>query len=162
MDFSEGRRKKIMMLDEFLSLLDHVTPRGSRYMATCAAHPDRSPSLQVTPGDTAISLKCWAGCSLMEICQSLGIDQRDLFFDALDPDPHKRRAAAQQRDRQRQQQATTARKQGRRIDALKTAEYHIRSRRELDIREWDDQQLDNELNVLADAYALLASEERDG
>jgi hypothetical protein len=98
----------------------------------------------------------------MDICQSLGIDQADLFYDALDTDPQRRREAAQQRDRLRQERDDAARRQGRRIDALREADFFVRSRRGMDISGWSDQKLDDELNVLADAYFLLASEERDG
>jgi hypothetical protein len=149
-------------LDSFLAQLENATPRGTRHVASCPAHDDRTPSLQVTPGDKAILLKCWSGCCLEEICASIGIRPADLFYDALDANPQKRQAAAQQRDRQRQQQAALARTQGRRIDALKAADFHIRSRVGLDISGWSDQQLDDELAVLASAYALLESEERDG
>ena len=104
---------------EILGRLDNVTPRGSRYIATCPAHADRSPSLQVTPGERAILVKCWSGCRLEEICASLGINQQDLFFDALDPDPQRRRAAALQRDRQRHRREQHAEQQGTLIDALR-------------------------------------------
>ena len=151
-----------MRLAEILPRLENVTPRGSRYLATCPAHADRSPSLQITEGDTALLVKCWAGCSLLEICGSLGIDQRDLFYDAGNPDPAQRRDAARQREERRKQRAVVAQRQGRRLDALRAADDHIRSRHGLDISRWSDQKLDQELNLLVDAYALLASEERDG
>jgi hypothetical protein len=152
-----------MTLDELLPRLDNVRPRANgRYSARCPAHADTNPSLQVTAGDNAVLLRCWSGCSLKEICDGLGINQQNLFYDACDPDPHKRREAAQRRDRERQQQEAAARKQGRRIDALRAADYHIRSRHGLDISGWSNQKLDDELNLLADAFALLASEECDG
>jgi hypothetical protein len=151
-----------MTRESFLALLDNVMPRGSRDIAKCPAHADRLPSLQITAGDKGLLLKCWAGCSLGEICASLGISQQALFYDALDANPQKRKAAAQERERRRQQQAALARTQGRHIDALRAADYHIRSRAGLDISGWSDQKLDAELTVLADAYALLESEERDG
>jgi hypothetical protein len=147
-----------MTLDDLLSRLDNVTPRGSRYMATCKAHPDRSPSLQVTPGDKGVLLKCWAGCSLIDICKSLGIEQRDLFLDALDANPSRRRAAAQQRDRQRKQREQHADQQGTLIDALREADYFVQSRRGIDISTWIHERLNDELNSLADADRLLESE----
>ena len=151
-----------MILDALLPMLDAVQQRSNgRWSARCPAHDDRTPSLQVTSGDKAILLKCWSGCRLEDICLALGIEQRDLFFDQCDATPQQRQAAARQRDRQRQQQATRARKQGRRTDALREADYHIRSRHGLDISGWSNQKLHDELTVLADAYALLASEECD-
>lgn len=152
-----------MTLDRFLAQLENVTPRGSRYRATCPAHrPDRSPSLQVTPGDKLILLKCWSHCSLDEICTSLGITPADLFYDACDPDPARRREAAQQRKRQRHRRERQEEQQGFLIDALREADYFIRSRRDLDISEWSDQKLNDELNSLADAYHLLESEALHG
>jgi hypothetical protein len=151
-----------MTLDQLLAKLDGVRPRGSRWATRCPAHPDKSPSLSISEGDRGILLKCWAGCSVQAICESLGLQQADLFYDALDTDPQRRREAAQQRDRLRQERDDAARRQGRRIDALREADYFVRSRRGMDISGWSDQKLDDELNVLADAYFLLASEERDG
>lgn len=71
-----------MNMDAFLSRLQHVTPRGSRHVALCPAHADRSPSLQITEGDRCILVKCWAGCTLEEICAALAIRPADLFYDA--------------------------------------------------------------------------------
>lgn len=152
-----------MTATELLCRLEAVRPRGSgKWVARCSAHQDKSPSLSITEGDKGLLLKCWAGCRLEEICASLSIRPADLFFNALDPDPQQRRKDERERERRRKQQAVNAQKQGRRIDTLKTADYHIRSRRGLDIAGWTDQKLDDELNVLSDAYALLASEECDG
>ena len=71
-----------MTREALLSRLDDVRPRGSRYVARCPAHADRSPSLQVTDGDTGLLLKCWAGCTIVDICAALGLTQSDLFYDA--------------------------------------------------------------------------------
>jgi DNA primase len=151
-----------MTLDEFLPLLENVTPRGSRSMATCPAHADKTPSLQISEGDKGLLLKCWAGCSLMDICQSLGIDQQDLFFDALDPDPHKRRAAARKREHEQQVCERHADQQGTLIDALREADYFVQTRRNLDISSWSDNYLQRELDALADARGLLEKENLDG
>lgn len=80
-----------MTLDQLLGRLENVAPRGSRYLATCPAHADRHPSLQVTPGDTGLLLKCWAGCRVGELCQALGIQQRDLFYDTHYNNPTRQR-----------------------------------------------------------------------
>jgi len=150
-----------MTLDAFLSQLDGAKPRGARWEATCPAHADKSPSLQISEGEKGILLKCWAGCGSEDICTALGITMQDLFFTGLDSDPQQRKAAAQERERRQQQQAAADKKRGQRIDALREAEYFIHSRRGLDISRWTNQKLDKELNVLADAYALLASEDQD-
>lgn len=70
-------------LDELLPRLQSVRPRGNgRYSALCDAHADRSPSLSICEGDKGLLLKCWAGCTVEEIFRSLGLEQRDLFYDA--------------------------------------------------------------------------------
>lgn len=149
-----------MTLAELLPRLENVTPRGSRYRATCPAHrPDRSPSLQITAGDKGILLKCWAGCAVAEICATLRIDQRDLFYDACDPDPHKRREAARKREHDQQVRERHADQQGALIDALREADYFVQSRRGIDISTWSHDQLNAELNAVADAYCLLEKED---
>ena len=149
-----------MTTAELLDRLDGVRARGvGRWMARCPAHDDRSPSLSIQEGDRGILLRCWAGCTLEEITKALGLAVRDLFFDALDADPRTRQVAAQRRDRERQHQEQRQHADGVVIDALKAAEQFIDSRRKIDISAWTDQRLDEELNALADAYAIL---EREG
>ena len=152
-----------MTLDELLPRLDSIRQRGNgRWSVRCPAHTDKSPSLSVSEGAKGVLLKCWAGCTLTEICRSLGIEQRDVFFDALDSNPARRREAAQQRDRQRRERERHDHQQDALIDALREADYFVRSRRGLDISGWNDQKLDDELNALADAYHLLENEDLYG
>lgn len=148
-----------MTLDAILTQLDGVRQRGFRWSARCPAHEDNSPSLSVAEGDRGILLRCFAGCGLQEICGSLGIKQQDLFFDALDTNPRRRKAAAQARAQRQREQADGDRRQGRRIDARREAEDFLYSRQGLDISQWTDQKLDDELSLVADARALLAVEE---
>jgi hypothetical protein len=131
---------------------------GEKWKGCCPAHQDLRPSLTFKDGDKCILMKCFAGCALDEICQALGLRPSDLFFDALDSDPQRRRAAAQQRERKVREVAAERQTRGRRIDALREADYFVRAREGLDISQWTHQKLDDELNVLADAYALLSSE----
>ena len=152
-----------MTVDDFLSRLDGVRPRGAgKWSARCPAHQDKSPSLSIAEGDKGLLLKCWAGCRLEEICTSLSIRPADLFFDALDPDPQKRYAAARQRDRQRQVRERHTYQQGTLIDSLREADYFVQSRRNVDISSWSDPYLQRELDALADAYGLLEKENLDG
>lgn len=148
-----------MTLDEMLSQLDGVKPRGSRFAACCPAHEDKSPSLSVAEGDRGILLRCFAGCSVQEICGSLGIKQQDLFFDALDLSPSRRRAAALERDRQRHAREQQMEQQGTLVDVLREADYFIRSRHGINISAWSHDQLNDELNAVADAYCLLEKED---
>ncbi len=147
-----------MTLDDLLPRLSGVKQRGVRYSAICQAHADRTPSLSVSEGEKGILIKCWAGCTVAEICKAIGIEQRDLFFDSLDTDPQRRREAAQERDRQRHLREQQAHQEGTLIDALKAADDFVSSRRALEISGWSDEKLNNELDALADAYHLLENE----
>lgn len=56
---------------------------GNNYSARCPAHEDRNPSLSVSETqDSKLLIKCHAGCTLEDICNTLGIKPYDLF-------PHK-------------------------------------------------------------------------
>ena len=71
-----------MRVDEILPLLNKAKRTASGWVACCPAHEDRNPSLSVSQGqDGRILLKCWAGCSIGDICDSLGIKVSDLFSD---------------------------------------------------------------------------------
>lgn len=76
-----------MTAQEVLTRLDGVRPRGTgKWVARCIAHKDNTPSLSVSEGARGLLLKCWAGCTLYDITAALGIEIKDLFFDA--PTPH--------------------------------------------------------------------------
>jgi hypothetical protein len=147
-----------MTIADILHRLKNPKRRGTRWSATCPAHADSSPSLSITEGDKGVLLRCWAGCSLPEICSALGIKPKDLFFEVLDTNWRKRKAIAAARVQRRHAEAAAVRKEGRRLDALRRAEDLVRSRRGLDISSWADQRLHDELNRLADAYAVLEME----
>ena len=146
-------------------LADRITGAvqvGEKWNACCPAHQDRRPSLTFKDGDKGVLLKCFAGCRLDEICQAVGLRPSDLFFDAGECDPRQRRLAALQREHTRQAREQHARQQGELIDALREADYFVRSRHGLDISQWNHAQLDAELHALADAYTLLEHEDLDG
>lgn len=75
-----------MDIHEFLSRLSNVKQERNGWQATCPAHDDRNPSLHVSEGNNGrILVKCFAGCSVEQICSALGIDVSDLF-----PEPRTR------------------------------------------------------------------------
>ena len=68
-----------MTVAELTQRLKAKTSNG-HWIARCPAHDDREPSLQISEGtDGRVLLKCFAGCSVDEITQALGIASRDLF-----------------------------------------------------------------------------------
>ncbi len=69
-----------MRIDEFLALLKGVNQSGDGWQALCPAHEDRRQSLHVSEGDDGrILVNCFAGCSVGQICEAVGIKVADLF-----------------------------------------------------------------------------------
>lgn len=63
---------------------------GTKGMARCPAHDDRTPSLGVTLGRTAILFHCFAGCSQASVLDALsrdGIASQDLFSAEAEASP---------------------------------------------------------------------------
>jgi len=140
---------------ELLSFFGHVRLRGpGRWLACCPAHEDREPSLSISEGERGHLLHCFSGCALADICRSIGLAERDLFY-AQASDPQTRREAARQRAHERRQRDVSVRKRGRLLDACKLAERFLESRRNMDISDWSDEHLGWELELIADAYQLL-------
>ena len=139
-----------MTIEDLLPRLEAVRRSSRGYQARCVAHDDHSPSLSIRVGERGLLVKCWAGCSLQEICMALGIEKRNLFFDTrIDPET-KRQRDAQRRERERQREQG-----GLRLDTFREAEATIAAARDIDISRWSHAQLDDALNRLADAHATL-------
>lgn len=147
-----------MTIEGLLPRLQAVRRTSRGYVARCPAHADKSPSLSIRETDDKILLHCHAGCKPTSICEAVGLSLKDLFTgSAIDPCDIARHRA--QRARQRREHEQRCEAEGRTLDACKYAQRFIDSRRSLDISEWPNEELDVELNALADAYALLESEE---
>ena len=116
---------------------------------TCLAHDDRTPSLQVTQGERAILLKCWAGCSLAEICASLGIRPADLFFDAPLPRGHRPTRKPTRIDRI----ALAFKYELAALDLRLRSETIIQAGNGLDLAPLTDDELDQALNYMDKAHS---------
>jgi hypothetical protein len=70
-----------MSADNILQRLDKVKKTGTgKWSARCPAHEDKGPSLAIKETDDGrVLLHCFAGCSVGEIVDSLGISLSDLF-----------------------------------------------------------------------------------
>ena len=70
-----------MTAEELVSRLQGAKQgTDGKWMARCPAHDDRTPSLSVAKGaDGMILLKCFAGCTVEAIVQSLGVGLCELF-----------------------------------------------------------------------------------
>ena len=70
-----------MSVDQLLSKLDKVKRTGAgRYIARCPAHDDCGPSLSLRElDDGRVLVHCFAGCSVHEVLESVGMNLTDLF-----------------------------------------------------------------------------------
>ncbi|MEJ7725553.1 MAG: hypothetical protein WKH47_00880 [Actinomycetes bacterium] len=56
-----------------------VRVNGTRAMAQCPAHEDRTPSLSLTPIEGQVLANCFAGCDIDDVLGELGLHKRDLY-----------------------------------------------------------------------------------
>ena len=78
-----------MTPEEFVSRLKGVKRNGTgKWMACCPAHNDSDPSLAIGQTNTGkILLRCFAGCSALDVVHSMGLSLEDLFPDAYEESP---------------------------------------------------------------------------
>lgn len=144
-----------MTVDDLLERLEGVRRSGQGVVARCPAHDDHDPSLSVREGEKGLLLKCWAGCSLTAICEALGITTSQLFYDAggpVDSQAIRRWRATREAARAR----TWAR--GKKMDALREAERVIAAATNVDISRWRTNTLDDMIDRVCQARALLLQE----
>lgn len=69
------------MINNILGRLSKVKSTGrNTWLACCPAHDDKSPSLSIKEdNDGHILLHCFAGCSAVDIVETIGVDIGDLF-----------------------------------------------------------------------------------
>lgn len=84
-------------LGMILDRLERVRRCGKGYIACCPAHADRSASLSLAEGNDGRTLvHCFAGCSALDVVQSVGLQLADLYPERLSPlDPDHRRELRQ-------------------------------------------------------------------
>jgi hypothetical protein len=75
-----------------LDKLDQVKSTGNdTWRARCPSHEGRSQSLSIKLVDDRLLINCFAGCSVGEVVESIGLRISDLFDKQLDSDPVARR-----------------------------------------------------------------------
>lgn len=147
-----------MTANDLLRRLEVVRQRGTgRWSARCPAHPDKSPSLSIRECDRGILMHCFSGCTIDEICVALDLKVSDLFQDAPASHTAYRERVRRTQERERKTQRDEA--DGFTVDALREADYFVQSRQGLDISGWTNDRLNNEIDALAEAHALLWAEE---
>ena len=66
-----------------------------KWVCTCPSHQDKSPSLRITETDDGkVLIKCWSGCSALDVLTSIGLSWSSLF-----PNDGYRRSRVQRDDR---------------------------------------------------------------
>ncbi len=54
--------------------------KPEQWIARCPSHFDHNPSLAIKRGDDGrVLLKCWAGCTALEVVEATGLELKDLF-----------------------------------------------------------------------------------
>ena len=101
-----------MTPEQFVSSLHNVKKRGAnQWLCSCPAHADDDPSLAVTTTTNGkILLKCFAGCSALEVVDAMGLKLEDLFPDAYEENPMafaKREMAAREKKKDKVSYART-------------------------------------------------------
>lgn len=66
--------------ERVLDRLEAVKPTGpGRWIARCAAHLDRSPSLSIRDMGDRVLLHCFADCATADVLAAIGLELRDLY-----------------------------------------------------------------------------------
>lgn len=142
-----------MNADSFLGRLEGVRPRGTgKWSARCPAHGDSNPSLAIREGERGLLLKCWAGCTVNEICEVLGIEISDLFYDSRKSTQHPRR---QVRPRFNLNQIGFQFRLHAAVLAIR-AEETLKAARGLDCSAWQEDDLHFALEAVGRAYNDIA------
>jgi len=70
----------VSCLQDFLGHFPDARQSGAEWAATCPAHEDHVASLSIGEGDDGrVLLHCHAGCSVEQICDSVGLSVSDLY-----------------------------------------------------------------------------------
>lgn len=74
-----------MAVDALLGRLSRVKASGrDKWLACCPAHEDDSPSLAIRElDDGRVLVHCFAGCSALDVVESVGMEITDLFPERL-------------------------------------------------------------------------------
>lgn len=83
---NSNQQSRHFNFEEILNLISHQTGfipqpgNNGNYKTLCPAHNDKSPSLSIKQVENGkILIKCFANCSLGEICAAIGINVSQLF-----------------------------------------------------------------------------------
>ena len=147
-----------MTIDCLLSQLDAVRRSRRGWVGRCPAHhPDRNPSLSIAEGQRGLLLRCWAGCRIQDITAALGLTLRDLFYDQ-GQDFHKWSVSQRKRKAERARREDHDYVLGLLIDSRREADWLLASARNPGLIGWNEGELHEALNVVADAQEICLTE----
>jgi hypothetical protein len=139
------------VMEELLSRLDAVRQTGSGWRARCPAHADRTPSLSIHEGTRGVLLRCFAECSLADICQAIHLAPADLFYDAHLP----RGTRPIPKPIPTDPRGTAFRFELGAFDLRKRAERIFDTAQQIEVSSLDDANLDRALSHVAQGYRDL-------
>ena len=147
-----------MSVDEFLAMCSGVRRAGvNGFMARCPAHADKNPSLSVREGERGLLVKCWSGCMLENICISLGITVRDLFYDAIDADQPKQPLPQRHSSDQPFDWRSVTNELFFHADGFwLRGDKVLNAARGLDVTNWTEEELNQAMEAVSEAYANIA------
>jgi len=71
-----------MYFQDLLPYFERVKIRGDQATAICPAHDDKSPSLTIKDCGDKTLIHCYAGCSIVEIADAIGLKVVDFFAES--------------------------------------------------------------------------------
>jgi len=137
-----------MTAADFLQRLQGVRQTARGWSALCPAHPDKTPSLAIKEGERGVLLRCWAGCTVEEICAALGLEVKDLFSDS--PLPRGQRPAPKPPKVDRRAMAFRFDLAG--LDLRLRANRIIEAGKLLTVATLNEAELDQALDLIAQSY----------
>ena len=69
------------VFENVLSKFKVVRRCGDKALCVCPCHADKQASLSVAKGRKGVLVNCFAGCSYLNIIETVGIKPKDLFFE---------------------------------------------------------------------------------
>jgi hypothetical protein len=141
-----------MKFEDFLQRLEMVRRSGHGWMARCPAHDDRTPSLSIRDSDKGILLKCWAGCTVSDITDALGLRLADLFYGSERLSDGWRRLPPQDRQPPFDWRKHAGDLEDEAIGLRLRAEKVLSAARELDVSAWSNDDIEAGFSAVERAY----------
>jgi|APSaa5957512576_1039674.scaffolds.fasta_scaffold14669_2 hypothetical protein len=88
-----------MITNDILVMLDKVKSTGSnQWSATCPNEDHRNAKLGIKDTGDSTLIKCWGGCSTLDVIGTLGLSYSDLYHEPLSNEQRQERRAVHSRE----------------------------------------------------------------